>query len=102
MYLLTWGSQSRRGLLPYGPWIPQEKIDEGAFAGAVPEPVVIPAQFGHHKGTWFLISEGVRGVVIRGSDRRPTVYILTTPSTNYYSNMSEHEAEMPVLVGQVI
>lgn len=102
LQFLPWGSKQRRGsTLPLGGWVSEEGILAGMFAGASPEPVVIPAVLGQHAGTWFLISEGVRGFVV--FDRTgPVVYMLTRPATNYYRNMTEQQPMMPVFVNQVI
>jgi hypothetical protein len=99
--IVPWGSKARTGPLPPGGWIAAAHIEAGLLAAARPQPVVIPAALGHHKGTWFLIAEGVRGVVI-GSRAGPVVYMLTTKATNYYRNMTEQSPAMPVLVDQVI
>lgn len=99
--ILPWGSKDRRGPLPYGGWVSAAHVEAGHLAAARPQPVVIPAALGQHKGTWFLISEGVRGVVI-GSRSGPVVYMLTRRATNYYRNMTEQSPTMPVLVDQVI
>jgi hypothetical protein len=66
------------------------------------EPVVIPANLGQHRGTWFLIRIGVRGVVLPDVAGGPVAYMLVRPSTNYYRNMTEQEPLMPVLVKQII
>lgn len=71
------------------------------LAGANPEAVVIPAAFGLHRGMWFLITQGIRGIVIE-SRYGPVVYMLTVPATNYFRNMTEQSATMPLLVDQVI
>jgi hypothetical protein len=99
--ILPWGSKLRRGPLPYGGWISLEHIAEGVTAGAQPEEVVIPANLGLQKGTWFVINEGIRGVAIdtRGG---PVVYMLTEPASNYYRNMTEQSPMMPLFVNQVI
>ena len=34
--------------------------------------------------------------------RSHVVYMLTTDATNYYKNMTEQNARMPVLISQVI
>ena len=99
--IVPWGSSDRRSPLPYGGWISAAHIEEGTLGSARPQPVVTPATLGHHKGTWFLIAEGVRGVVI-GSRSGPVVYMLTRKATNYYRNMTEQSPTMPVLVDQVI
>jgi hypothetical protein len=101
-HLLPWGSKTRRGPLPTGGWIPRDRIEAGDLGHAGPEEVVIPANLGHHKGTWFLISEGIQGVLLRDRADKPLVYMVTEPASNYYRNMTEQEAMMPIFVGQVI
>jgi len=100
--LVRWGSKARSGTpLPYGGWVREDRLAAGVFAGSTPEPVVIPAVLGHDRGTWFVIDEGVRGVVVR-DQAGPVVYMLMRPSSNYYRNMTQQTPTMPVLVGQVI
>jgi len=99
--LLPWGSKLRRSPLPYGGWVSREHLAAGLFAHADPRPVVIPANFGYQKGTWFLVVEGIRGVVIE-SRGGPVVYMLTEPASNYYRNMTEQSPTMPLFVNQVI
>jgi hypothetical protein len=99
--MLAWGSKRRRGPLPYGGWIAEEHVKDGLLAGANPEEVVIPANLGYQKGTWFLIIEGIRGVAIETAAGR-IVYMLTEPASNYYRNMTEQSPTMPLLVNQVI
>lgn len=95
--LLPWGSKRRKDSLPFGGWVSEAAA--GAFAA--PEPVVIPAALGQHAGTWFLIAEGVRGIVV-AARTGPVVYMLMRPATNYYRNMTEQQPMMPVLVNQAI
>ena len=99
--ILPWGSKRRRGPLPYGGWVSESHVREGLFAGSNPEEVVIPANLGQQKGTWFLIHEGIRGVVVE-TRFGPVVYMLTVAATNYYKNMAEQSPVMPVFVNQVI
>jgi hypothetical protein len=101
-HLVPWGNKTHRGPLPAGGWIPRERIEDGDLAGMGAEEVVVPANFGHHKGTWFLISEGIRAALWRDRDGRPVVYLLTEEATNYYRNMTEQEPMMPVFVNQTI
>jgi hypothetical protein len=97
--ILSWGSNVRRGPLPYGGWVSEEHVREGLFH--CPEEVVIPANLGCQKGTWFLIVEGIRGIVIE-TRSGPIVYMLTEPASNYYRNMTEQSPTMPVFINQVI
>ena len=102
LQLLPWGSRNRRGGLPYGGWIPRGDLDYGMLGSAQAENVVIPANLGFHRGTWFLIVEGIRGILVRDRVAGPVIYMVIEPSTNYYRNMTEQEPMMPELVGQVI
>lgn len=99
--ILPWGSKSRRGPLPYGGWISLEDIDQGILANARPEEVVIPANLGLQKGTWFVINEGIRGIVV-ASRNGPVLYMLMEPASNYFRNMTEQTSMMPVFLDQVI
>ena len=101
MHLLPWGSKDRRSRLPYGGWISREHLGVGILQYAKAEDAVIPANLGHHRGTWYLIVEGIHALVVR-TPAGPTVYMVVEPSTNYYRNMTEQEPLMPALVGQVI
>jgi hypothetical protein len=77
------------------------QVRDGLFAGSAPEEVMIPANLGFAKGTWFLILEGIRGVAVETRDG-PVVYMLTKASSNYFRNMTEQSPTMPVFVNQVI
>ena len=100
--LLPWGCKDRRSRLPQGGWISVAQVETGSLAAARPEEVIIPANLGHHRGVWFLVEEGFRGVVLPTGPRGPVVYLLTEPATNYWRNMTVQSDTMPVLVNQVI
>ena len=49
--ILPWGCKQRRGSrFPLGGWAAVEQVETGAFAGANPEPVVVPARLMHVNG----------------------------------------------------
>lgn len=100
--LLPWGSKHRRSRLPFGPWIAEHFIADGALAQFSPEPVVIPANLGFDRGTWFVIEQGIQGVVLPEVREGPIVYIVTRPSTNYYRNMAGKCDWQPALINQLI
>jgi hypothetical protein len=100
--LLRWGSHARRSPLPYGPWIAESQIEAGVLSHTHAERAIIPANLGFDRGTWFLIEEGIHGVVLPEVPGGPVVYLLTRPSTNYYRNMAGKCEQMPVLVNQLI
>jgi hypothetical protein len=103
LHILPWGNRMRmRGKLPASGWITREELDSGVFAHVQAEDAVIPCHLGLHRGTWFLILEGIRGIVAKAAEGNPVAYMLMEPSSNYYRNMTEQEKLMPVLVDQVI
>jgi hypothetical protein len=56
---------------------------------------------GLERGVWFLIPEGIRGVLVRDERGRPHVYMLTQPASHYYQIMTRNP-RMPVLLGEQI
>ena len=98
--IVSWGSKIRRSRLPQGSCLSEEQVVAGLLT--CPEEVVIPANYGFHRGTWFLIEEGVRGVLLPETAVGPVVYLLVEPSTNYYRNMTGQSPMMPVFVNQTI
>ncbi|QGJ68580.1 Hypothetical protein PBC10988_2410 [Planctomycetales bacterium 10988] len=107
MTILPWGrapqetSRTQKTRLPAGGWCPIESLKEGQWQHLKPEEVIIPATYGYEKGVWFLVKEGMRGVVILGDNRVPHVYMLTQPASHYYRIMTRHD-RMPCLLGAEI
>ena len=102
MLIYEWGN--RGGKIPKLPktgWCRDESLKEGKWRWLSPEPVIIPAQFGLEKGIWFVITEGIKGIVVRDQAERPHVYMLTQDASTYFQNMTKHD-RMPVLVGEQI
>lgn len=99
--LLPVRRDGRLELLPWAGWVPAARVEAGEFDGSRPERVVVPACLGFHAGVWFVVREGLYGLLLVGR-RGPVVRLLTQPSTNYYRNMTEQAEVMPVLVDQVI
>jgi len=100
--LATWGSRDRRSRIPQGHTLSREQIVAGLLGHARLEEVVIPANYGFHRGTWFLIEEGVRGVLLPEAPGGPVVYILMEAASNYYRNMTGQSQFMPIFVNQTI
>lgn len=103
LQILPWGNRRRRqGGLPASGWVTRDELDSGLFAHVQAEDALIPCHLGLHRGTWFLILEGIRGIVAKEATGNPVAYMLMEPSSNYYRNMTEQEKLMPVLVDQII
>ena len=98
--IFPWGNRDGSGSrLPHTGWCRQESLESGRWRYLHPEPVDIPAAMGLEKGVWFLISEGIRGILVRDERDMPHVYMLTQPASHYYQIMTRHD-RMPVLLGQ--
>jgi hypothetical protein len=100
--IYQWGNRDvRQSSLPRTGWCRLETLEEGLWRQLNPEPVDIPAALGLERGVWFLIAEGIRGVLVRDEHGHPHVYMLTQPASHYYQIMTRN-ARMPVLLGQQI
>jgi hypothetical protein len=99
--IYLWGNRDKTSALPRTAWCRLETLEEGFWRQLSPEPVEIPAALGLERGVWFLIHEGIRGVLVRDEHGRPHVYMLTQPASHYYQIMTRN-ARMPVLLGEQI
>lgn len=97
-----WGNRNRTDpYLPVTNMCQREVLEAGRWASLNPEPVVISATLGLERGRWFQIYEGIRGILVRGRQGQPHVYMLTEESSHYYRVMTG-QPRMPVLIGQQI
>ncbi|MGW8258085.1 MAG: hypothetical protein ACWGMZ_11405 [Thermoguttaceae bacterium] len=99
--IYSWGNHDRASALPRTGWCPLENLQDGRWRQFAPEAVEIPAVLGFDRGVWFLIDEGMRGVLVRDERRKPHVYMLTQPASHYYQVMTR-SPRMPVLLGRQI
>lgn len=98
--ILLWGNpgQSR---LPRGGWCHLEWLEGGHWGHLCPEPVEIHAMLGFERGIWFLVNEGIKGVMVKDERGQDRVYMLTQPASHYYHVMTR-SLRMPVMVGENI
>ena len=54
-----------------------------------------------HRGVWFPILEGIRGLYVLDEHHVPTVFILMGKPTDYYHIMTKSNS-MPLILGEVI
>ncbi len=102
LLICPWGNQdAAQSSLPRTGWCRLEILEEGLWRHLSPEPVEIPAALGLERGVWFLIPEGIRGVLVRDQRGCPRVYMLTQPASHYYQIMTR-SPRMPVLLGEQI
>jgi hypothetical protein len=100
--LVRWGSRRADSqVLPPTGWVWQASLEKGLWAGAEPELVDIPATMALEGGVWFLVRQGLRGVLVRDERGREAVYVLCEPASHYYQVMTG-SSRMPVLIGERI
>jgi hypothetical protein len=103
MQVVRWGNgrgQSR--YLPRTGWTWRETIEQGGWRHTTAIPVVIPASYGlEGRGVWYLIHEGIRGLLVPDERGAAVVYVVCEPSSHYYRVMTG-SPRMPVLIDQRI
>ena len=102
LQIVKWGNKDRieRKLPPTG-WTWRETVEAGKWSALEPEPVEVPAAYALMNGVWYMVKQGVRGLLVRTRTGEPVVYLMCEPSTRYYRIMTRAEW-MPVLIGEVI
>ena len=79
-----------------------ETIRAGGLAGLGAIPVDIPASFGlERRGVWYLIEQGIRGLLVPDERGYAVAYMICEPSSHYYQVMTGSD-RMPVLIDQRI
>jgi hypothetical protein len=98
--IYEWGNRGNKdSKLPQTGWCRLESVEAGKWRWLSPERVIIPADFGVEKKTWFEINEGLEGVLVRDEQQQPHVYVLTQPASESYERLTTHY-RMPLSVGQ--
>jgi hypothetical protein len=102
LQVVRWGNglgQSR--FLPRTGWTWRETIDAGGWRHIGAIPVDIPATLGLERGVWFLVRQGMRGLLVPDERGVAVVYMICEPATHYYRTMTG-SARMPVLIDERI
>jgi hypothetical protein len=82
--------EGRLLILPWGQrelWCPIETLAAGRWQHREPLEVLIPCSFAFDHGVWYLVREGLRGILVTEGNRR-IVYPLTQPATHYHEVMT--------------
>jgi hypothetical protein len=103
LQVVRWGNgrgQSRS--LPRTGWTWLETIHGGGWRNLPAVPVDIPATYGlERRGVWYLIREGIRGVLVPDERGSAVAYMICEPSSHYYRVMTGSD-RMPVFIDQRI
>lgn len=101
--LVRWGYRGGRGPLPPYGFTWRDTVEKGGWAGigCPTEPCKIAANYGVDRGIWYLIREGIHGVLVTAPDGARHCYMMIEPPTRYYRVMTRSE-RMPSLINEVI
>lgn len=100
LQILPWGNRNPGSRLPRTSWCATESLTEGRWSWLQPTEVNIPATYACDRGVWYLVTEGIRGVVVEERDRH-VVYPISQQATHYYEVMTRNR-RMPIFVGKTI
>lgn len=98
--VLHWGNMNPRLKHPCTRWCDLSELQAGDWTWLRPTLVCIPAALGFDSGIWYVIPEGLQGVVVTIAGQS-VVYPLHQPATHYYQVMTRN-SRMPHFLGRTI
>ena len=102
LQVVRWGNgRGQRRSLPRTAWTWLETIRGGGWRGTGAAPVDIPATYGLERGVWFLVRQGIRGLLVPDERGLAVAYMICEPATHYYRVMTRSD-RMPVLIDERI
>jgi hypothetical protein len=100
--IVRWGNRHRRSnILPHTGRVELRDITQGCWQHIDTQEVTIVGNAALHRGVWFPLLEGIKGIYVVDEKQVPTVFMLMTPSTDYYRIMTK-SGLMPALLGEVV
>lgn len=100
--IVRWGNRHRRSkVLPHTGRVEIHEVEQGVWQHMNIQEVIIVASAALHRGVWFPILEGIRGIFVEDEKDVPTVFMLMGKPTDYYHIMTKSKS-MPLLIGEVV
>jgi hypothetical protein len=100
--IVRWGNRRRRSkVLPHAGRVELHELDSGCWQHANVQEVIIIGSAALHRGVWFPLLEGIRGIYLRDEHGTPTVFMLMGKPSDYYQIMTKSKT-MPLIVGDII
>ena len=97
-----WGNRQRRSkVLPTTGRVEFKEVEQGCWQNMDTQEVVIVANAALHRGVWFPVLQGIRGLYVKDEQGIPTVFMLMGNPTDYYHIMTKSKT-MPLIIGDVI
>ncbi len=100
--IVRWGNRDRRSkCLPHTGRVEHHELVQGCWQHANITEVIIVGNAALHRGVWFPLLEGIRGIFLRDEYDVPTVFMLMDKPSDYYQIMTKSKV-MPIIVGDII
>ena len=100
--IVRWGNRQRRSkVLPANGRLEIREVEQGCWQSMDTQEVVIVGNAALHRGVWFPILQGIRGLYVEDEQGVPTVFMLMGNPTDYYHIMTKSKT-MPLIIGDVI
>ena len=100
--LVRWGNRRHESrFLPCTGWTKKQTLESGWWSQAKAQLVEIPAQIGYDSGVWYLVYQGLYGVLVWDEDEVARVFVVVEPASHYYQVMTRSQW-MPTLIEQHI
>jgi hypothetical protein len=102
LQIVRWGnSRGQSRFLPRTCWTWLETVRDGGWRHCRPLPVEIPATLGCERGIWYVVKQGMRGILVPDERGMAVCYMLCEPSSHYYRIMTRSD-RMPVFIDERI
>ncbi|MFT3881016.1 MAG: hypothetical protein QM703_15310 [Gemmatales bacterium] len=100
--IVRWGNRQRHSkVLPWTGRVEIQDVEQGCWQNIDAQEVVIVASAALHRGVWFPILQGIRGLFVIDEKKVPTVFMLMGEPTDYYRIMTKSKT-MPLLVDDIV
>lgn len=100
--VVRWGNRQRKSkLLPHTGRVELHELHQGCWQHADIVEVLIVGNAALHRGVWFPLLEGIKGIYLKDEHGTPTVFMLMDKPSDYYQIMTKSKV-MPVMVGDII
>jgi len=100
--IVRWGNRQRHSkVLPHTGRVELRDVEQGCWQNINAQEVVIVASAALHRGVWFPILEGIRGIYVLDEKSVPTVFMLMGEPTDYYHIMTKSKT-MPLMIDDIV
>lgn len=100
--IVRWGNRQRHSkVLPHTGRVELREVEQGCWQHINVREVIIVGSAALHRGVWFPILEGIRGIYVEDERGVPTAFMLMGQPTDYYHIMTKSKT-MPLLIGEVV